>query len=115
MLSLGESVWGFCGPRVQSLPESGARGKDLDIGDRWIDSVSRFNKALLSYYILRRLVRLRYHSCGSSTVSFLLQYSLGAAPLGDAPMRDANDDRMREKEQEKWSQGKENWESGIMK
>ena len=56
MLSLGESVWGFCGPRVQSLPESGARGKDLDIGDRWIDSVSRFNKALLSYYILRRLL-----------------------------------------------------------
>ena len=26
-------------------------------------------------------------------------------------MRDANDDRMREKKQEKWSQGKESWEN----
>ena len=37
MFSLGESVWGFCGPRVQSLPESVARGNDLDMEDRWID------------------------------------------------------------------------------
>ena len=32
-------VFFFCGPRVQSLPESGARGNDLDIEDRWIDRV----------------------------------------------------------------------------
>ena len=67
MFSLGESVWGSCGPRVQSLPESGARGKDLDIEDRWIDSVLRFNKALLSYYILRRLV-----DCDTMAVSFFV-------------------------------------------
>ena len=69
--SIRESVWGFCqgfcGPRVQSLPESGARGKDLDIEDRWIDSLLRFNKALLSYYILRRLV-----DCDTMAVSFFV-------------------------------------------
>ena len=86
--SIRESVWGFCqgfcGPRVQSLPESGARGKDLDIEDRWIDSLLRFNKALLSYYILRRLLDCDIIAVAQALCLFVAVYSLGAAPLGDA-------------------------------